>query len=334
MPPAPLRVAAVTLVHGNSGVLGGSPISVSFTSPVAPGSPHPLLAPRTAGAWHLNGRTMTFTPSTPYSPLTDVSLLVPSGGAGVASAAGAHLSHPYRTHFAIANGSTLRLNQLLSLLRYSPLEWTATGAAPSRTDTAGQLEALYRPPAGSFAWRAKGWPSQLMALWHPVTWGVMTKGLVMSFEADHGLTPNGTVDATLWKALIAALAANDANTGGYNYALGNKAQPESLTVWHDGTVAAHVPANTGIAAAPTPDGNFPVYVRLRAQVMRGTNPDGSSYADPVQYVAYFNGSDAVHYLPRANYGIPQSLGCIELSLTDAATVWPYLAYGTIVSVIN
>lgn len=68
--------------------------------------------------------------------------------------------------------------------------------------------------------------------------------------------------------------------------------------------------------------------------MRGANPNGSKYADPVQYVAYFHGGDAVHYIPRANYGIPQSLGCIELDLADAATAWPYLAYGTIVTVIS
>ena len=73
-------------------------------------------------------------------------------------------------------------------------------------------------------------------------------------------------------------------------------------------------ANIGIAGSPTPDGTFPVYTRLRRQVMRGTNPDGAHYADLVQYIAYFNGNDAVHYMDRADYGIPQSLGCIELPL--------------------
>ena len=31
--------------------------------------------------------------------------------------------------------------------------------------------------------------------------------------------------------------------------------------------------------------------------MKGTNPDGSKYDDPVYYVAYFNGGDAVHHFP-------------------------------------
>ena len=80
----------------------------------------------------------------------------------------------------------------------------------------------------------------------------------------------------------------------------------------------HTLANTGIPAAPTVDGTFPVYLRYRNQIMKGTNPDGTKYADPVQFVAYFNGGDAVHYFPRYSFGFPQSLGCVELSLSDAA----------------
>lgn len=133
---------------------------------------------------------------------------------------------------------------------------------------------------------------------------------------------------------MSALAAGDPNTGGYNFALANKTQPESLTIWHNGAVVLHVPANTGIAASPPPDGVFPVFARYRNQVMRGTNPGGAQYADPVQYVAYFHDGDAVHYLGRANYGIPQSLGCVELSLLDAAKTWPWLAYSTLVTVVS
>jgi hypothetical protein len=75
-----------------------------------------------------------------------------------------------------------------------------------------------------------------------------------------------------------------------------------------------------------------VYLRYRFQIMRGTNPDGSSYADPVEYVAYFDGGDAVHYFPRGSYGSPQSLGCVELPITAAARAWPYLTYGSLVTV--
>jgi hypothetical protein len=43
-----------------------------------------------------------------------------------------------------------------------------------------------------------------------------------------------------------------------------------------------------------------VYLRYRYQIMRGTSPDGSSYADPVEFVAYFDGGEAVHYIPRGS----------------------------------
>jgi hypothetical protein len=51
--------------------------------------------------------------------------------------------------------------------------------------------------------------------------------------------------------------------------------------------------------------------------MQGSNPGGSHYADFVQWVAHFNGGGAVHYMPRASYGSPQSLGCIELPYAAA-----------------
>jgi hypothetical protein len=66
--------------------------------------------------------------------------------------------------------------------------------------------------------------------------------------------------------------------------------------------------------------------------MTGTNPDGSHYADFVQWAAYFNGGDAVHYMPRSEYGTPQSLGCIELPCAAAERAWGYLTYGTLVTV--
>ncbi|MGH9057582.1 MAG: L,D-transpeptidase [Acidimicrobiales bacterium] len=85
-------------------------------------------------------------------------------------------------------------------------------------------------------------------------------------------------------------------------------------------------------AAPTEDGTFPVYERLANQIMRGTNPDGTRYADPVAWVAYFNGGDAIHYIARPAYGYPQSLGCVEVPDQVGANTWPYLTIGTLVTV--
>jgi lipoprotein-anchoring transpeptidase ErfK/SrfK len=91
-------------------------------------------------------------------------------------------------------------------------------------------------------------------------------------------------------------------------------------------------ANTGTADAPTPVGTFPVYEKLPFQVMRGTNPDGSHYADPVRWVSYFNGGSAVHYFQRRSYGYRQSVGCVELPYAAARQSYTELPYGTLVTV--
>lgn len=332
--PTALRVVSIT-PSGSSAVGGTQPIRVKFSSPIAANSPNPTLSPAETGSWAKSGpNDLVFTPTVAYMPLTVLTVTVPAGHTGVAGSDGGHLARPVVTKLTVADGSPTRLQQLLSELEYSPLEFVSDGTAIASDDTAAQRAALFSPPAGRFKWRTSGWPKQLTSLWRPGSYNVMTKGLVMEFQADHELTPDGKTSVSLWVSLLDALASGYRNSGGYNYALGDQARPQSLRVWHNGVLVENVPANTGIAASPTPDGNFNVFARFRSQVMKGTNPNGSKYADPVQYVAYFNGGDAVHYIPRANYGIPQSLGCIELNLSDAAKVWPYLAYGTIVSVIN
>jgi peptidoglycan hydrolase-like protein with peptidoglycan-binding domain len=219
--------------------------------------------------------------------------------------------------------------------------WIAFGSTDPLTTVLGQEEVLaglgYLPlswsPAG-FGWR---WsvPATLQALWVPGQDGVIAKGAIMAFESVAGLTTDGLISSGEIAALQAAAndpTGPDANPDGYSYAVASESNPESLTVWHNGVVVVSTPANTGGAGTPTAIGSFPVYLRLRNQVMRGTNPNGTTYADPVQFVAYFNGGDALHYMPRASYGDPQSLGCVELPLAGASASWPYMTLGSIVTV--
>ena len=49
-------------------------------------------------------------------------------------------------------------------------------------------------------------------------------------------------------------------------------------------------------------------------------------------MSYFNGGDALHEYPRGGYGYPQSLGCVEMPLSEAASVYPYTPIGTLVDV--
>jgi peptidoglycan hydrolase-like protein with peptidoglycan-binding domain len=161
---------------------------------------------------------------------------------------------------------------------------------------------------------------------------MIIKGAVMAFESDHGLAMDGVVGGQVWATLFKAVAHNQMNTNGYTYAIAREANPETLTIWHDGKVVVHTLANTGIPAAPTTIGTAPVYLRYLHQIMKGRNPDGSKYADPVSYVAYFRSGEAVHYFPRGSYGFPQSLGCVELPMSTAQQAYPYLTFGSLVTV--
>ncbi len=218
--------------------------------------------------------------------------------------------------------------------------WVAYGAAEPLNTVLGQQEALanlgYLPLTWSghdFQWR---WvpPPTLAALWQPGQDNVMTQGAIRAFESVAGLPTDGNISPPEIADLQAAAQDPSAhvNPNGYSYAVATEELPETLTIWHNGQVVELTPANTGGYGTPTAKGTFPVYLRLRNQVMRGVNPDGRSYADPVQFVAYFNGGDALHYMPRASYGDPQSLGCVELPYTAASVVWPYMVIGSLVTV--
>ena len=205
--------------------------------------------------------------------------------------------------------------------------------AESATDPASLTAAgeAYDPPAGQYTWDT-GYPSMLKTMWSPDSANVILRGAVMAFESEHNMTVDASLTPQFWRALFRAQLRGERNTNGYTYAVASKHVPETLTIYHNGHIAMRTLANTGIPVSPTVDGTFPVYQRFRFQIMRGTNPDGSSYADPVSYVSYFNGGDAVHYFPRGSYGFQQSLGCVELPWNSAARAYPYLTYGSLVTV--
>jgi L,D-transpeptidase catalytic domain len=327
----PLQVQSVTQGGAVTGTDGASPVRVTLSAPLASNSPMPALHPATAGTWTKAGATLTFTPSTPFWPGTRVRVTLAGGSGGLRSAAGGVLAQTTTERFSTKRWSSLRLKQMLAQLGYLPLKWKPQSSTAFQPDNvATELAAMYSPPAGTFTWK-KGYPSILTSFWGGQS-SLIMQGAIRAFQSNHGLTMTGVMTPSLWGDVVRAAAAGKANPNGYTYALASKAIPETLTVWHDGHVVMHTLANTGIPAAPTADGTFPVYLRYAFQIMRGTNPDGSTYADPVAWVAYFDGGDAVHYFPRGYYGAPQSLGCVELPYAQAHYVWPYLTYGSLVTV--
>jgi len=322
----PLNVVSVTPVDGSSGVASDATITVQFSVPLAAHSPTPTLSPPVAGTWQqVNATTLSFVASAPLVPSSSETVTVPAGVGGVLGAAGQTLAQGATVHFGVAPGSTLRLQQLLAQLGYLPVSFTAAGplAAPQE---------LAQPQEGTFSWRFAE-PQNLVSLWTPGTANVLTKGAVMAFENAHSLTTDGEAGPAVWSALLADATAGTVNTAAYNYVLVTKAQPERATVYSNGVAVYSTLANTGVAAAPTAEGTYPVFEHLTSATMRGTNPDGSKYVDPgIPWVSYFNGGDALHGYVRSSYGFPQSDGCVEMPPANAGVVFPYTPIGTLVTI--
>jgi hypothetical protein len=66
--------------------------------------------------------------------------------------------------------------------------------------------------------------------------------------------------------------------------------------------------------------------------MKGTNPDGTKYDDPVYWISYFNGGDAVHYFDRGGLRVLPEPWLRRAAVDPAKFIWPYLTYGTLVTV--
>jgi peptidoglycan hydrolase-like protein with peptidoglycan-binding domain len=293
------------------------------------GHSKPPVVPDTQGTWHgIDSHTIVFRPEGyGYGLGTTVKVELP---AAVRLVGGTDPPSAEVGTWKVPPGSTVRLQQLLANLGYLPLNFSGQPVAASER---AQEAAAVKPPSGTFSWRYPNTPSALRNLWKPGASGVMTTGAVMAFEDDHGLTTDGTPGPAVWKALIAAELAGHRSSFGYTFVEVSEGSPETEHTWHNGRTVVSGLVNTGIPAAPTAQGIFPVFEHAPSVTMSGTNPDGSHYSDPgVPYVSYFNGGDALHGFIRASYGFPQSLGCVEMPYSEAAAVYPYTPIGTLVDV--
>ena len=304
-------------------IQSNTPITLRFSKPVAQalGGGMPPVVPMTKGTWHpIDSHTIVFRPEDyGYGLGAHVALGLPGG---------VHLVGGKAT-WTVPRGSTLRLQELLAQLGYLPLQFH-DAVAPT---PAAQEDAAVHPPAGSFTWRWHNVPAALRNMWAPGVSGEMTKGAVMAFENDHGITADGDPGPTVWRALLAAAIAGRGSTFGYTFVQVSEGSPESQSTWHNGRTVVSGPVNTGIPVAPTAQGVFAVFEHAPSVTMSGTNPDGSHYSDPgVPWVSYFNGGDALHGFLRASYGSAQSLGCVEMPYDEAHNVYQYTPIGTLVAV--
>jgi lipoprotein-anchoring transpeptidase ErfK/SrfK len=343
-------IAAADPVPGSADAGLDSPITLTFDEPVARalGTARPRVSPATAGTWtEPDADTLVFTPrDIGFGPGTAVSVSFDrrvafvggsSAGSVVTTASGSY-------HFAVTQASVLRLQQILAQLHYLPLNFTTAPGVRSPTTLAGEVATLGSPLKGSFSWRWPSAPASLQAQWQPGSPTILVKGALMAFlAATQSSTYNGytaddetvsqLVDSS-WQALLSAAAANQVDPEPYSYVHVSESLPETLTLWENGNTVLTTPTNTGIAAEPTALGTYPIYVRYTFNYMSGFNPDGSYYDDPVYWINYFNGGDAVHGFVRASYGFPQSLGCVELPIPTAHVAFNHLAIGDLVTVAS
>jgi hypothetical protein len=296
-----------------------SPLTLTFAQPVASvlGSSVPRLEPAMPGHWaQVDSHTLSFQPT----------------GLGFGLGGWEHVRIAGQTlAWQVAGGSTLRLQQLLARLGYLPVRWRTPDGSPSTP--AAEVAAAVSAPDGTFSWRFAGTPASLQTLWKQGSWNVITQGAVMRFENVHGMATDGVAGPQVWRALMRDDLAGRRSDAGYSYVFVHESLPQSLSLWHNGRVILTSPGNTGIASAPTAQGTWPVFEHIPVGTMSGTNPDGSHYHDPgIRWISYFHGGDALHEFPRASFGTPQSLGCVELPEAAAAEVWPYTPIGTLVTI--
>jgi hypothetical protein len=226
---------------------------------------------------------------------------------------------------------------MLAGLGYLPYKWN--GEEVAKTPEAQVAAATTETPKGHFAPRWGNTPSGLKELWAPGEENVLVEGALMSFEERNGLEVDGQAGPVVWEELMKATIAGDVkptkgSLNGFTWVHVSESLPETVNVWHNGKyVLTDLAANTGIPGAETELGTHNVYSRFEETTMEGENPDGSHYSDPgIKWVSYFYGGDALHAFDRASYGSPQSLGCVEMTLEEAESVYPYTPLGTPVTV--
>lgn len=326
--PRSLAMATSKPAPGATKVPSNTTVQLQFSQPLQPDGPTPSITPPVAGAWHRDGKSLVFSPSAPFVPYQKYTVTVPGGTGGLVDTTGQGLPASKTVSFTVDAGNVLRLQQLLAMLNYLPLGYTEpAGVAP---------EDMAQPQSGTLTWRWPNTPTSLMDVWSAGQLSVVTKGAVMAFETQNGLSVDGVAGPQVWSTLLADVASGKVDSAPYTYVLVTKTLPQHLTAWVNGVPRfTNILVNTGVNGATTADGTYPVFEHVKASTMIGTNVTGSHYDDPtVPWASYFNGGDALHGFPRAHYGYPQSNGCVEMNIATAGNLWPYTPIGTLVTVIG
>jgi peptidoglycan hydrolase-like protein with peptidoglycan-binding domain len=330
VPAPPLSISSTSPASGTQAAPSNADISITFSTPVSLGAVTPTLAPAVAGTWvQASATTLRYDLHAPLVPSSSEVVTVPGGSGGMRATDGRFLRESTSFGFTVADGDFLRLQELLAELDFLPLSFTPNDNAPPTADEA-------QPQYGSFSWRWPNLPAALTSLWVQGEPNVVTKAAIMTFQNQNGLAVDGLAGPAVWTTLLGDVAAAKDDTAPYTYVLVSKVLPENLTLYNDGAAQyTNIPVNTGAPGADTTDGTYPVFEHVTASVMKGTNPDGTTYDDPdVPWASFFSGGDALHGFVRAQYGFPQSNGCVEMTVANAGMLWPLTPIGTLVTVVG
>ncbi|USR80177.1 L,D-transpeptidase family protein [Arcanobacterium pinnipediorum] len=101
-------------------------------------------------------------------------------------------------------------------------------------------------------------------------------------------------------------------------------------------VRGPIPLVAGADETPTITGTYKIWHKTPSQTMRGTNVDGTRYETPgVPWIMYFQGDFAIHGAPwRSSFGYDAgeygSHGCVNVSVSDAKSLYDWAPKGTVV----
>ncbi|MCA9875076.1 MAG: L,D-transpeptidase family protein [Anaerolineales bacterium] len=108
---------------------------------------------------------------------------------------------------------------------------------------------------------------------------------------------------------------------------------QTLNAYEGNNVVYTALVSSGIPAYPTVTGMFRIYLRFESQTMNGYLLGYDYYLEGVPYVMYFYEDYALHGAYwHENFGYPMSHGCVNLDEPDAAWLYAWTTYGTVVNV--
>jgi LysM repeat protein len=100
---------------------------------------------------------------------------------------------------------------------------------------------------------------------------------------------------------------------------------QSLTAYQGDVPVLYTIVSTGKASTPTRVGEFAIYQKLKSQHMTGEDYD----LPGVPWVMYYDGEMAIHGAYwHANFGVPTSHGCTNMTIPESKALYAWAPLGT------